>query len=137
MIVSCSKKVSKGSTNYSIDAIIAEEYKRDSLYYEVLRKINYEQYRNKTIGDLLKNDSLSHFQRYHFMTKDGECLSYIEFSCGYDVFLNIYVPMTPKYIQRCVMYSKWNMDDVKKEQADRITLTRGFPQQNVVVFSRN
>jgi hypothetical protein len=137
IILSCSKNVSKTSRNYSLDAIVAEEYKRDSLYYEVLRKINYEQYRNKTIGDILKNDSLRHFERYHFMTKNGECLSYIEFVCGYGVFLNIYVPTNTKYIQRCLTYSKWNMDDVKKEQVDKIILTRIFPLQNVVVLSRN
>jgi hypothetical protein len=135
IVSSCTRKIV--SKEYSLDAIIAEEYKRDSLFYEVFKQINYEQYRTKTIGDLMQNDSINHFKIIHLAPSNGECLSYIEISCGYDVYFDIYLPEETKFIQKCLRFSQWKMEDVKKERIEKIVLERMFPQRKIVLFDRN
>jgi hypothetical protein len=135
-LASCWRSKKSQLSVVHFDSLVAEEYKRDSLFYEVFKKIDYEQYRNKTIGDLLKNDSINHFSIIRFTPKNGECLSSIEIACGYQVFLSIHLPDETKYVQKCLTFSLWKMEDVKKERIEKVVVSRMFPQQSVVLFDR-
>lgn len=93
----------------------------DSTKMEILKKVDYSKYIGKSVGDILKNDTIKYFIDYMLIEGKPYTLSSLLLSYSEDVTLQIHVSQV-KY-QPDVRYDgKWDYGLFQKEKISRIVL---------------
>ena len=125
IFITCSMK---NKINEKIPKRNIEENSKEFNVIDSIASINFDNYTNKQISDLLDHSLMVKYNKYEFIQEPPRCLWYLELifddpNSKRFLKVNIYPDMSSlQYIHRCINYPKeiWDMASLKKEKIAKV-----------------